>query len=219
MYTNNIIRLVSCRKKFESFNLRQKHKTLIKTVQMSLRKIMKFIGVSQRFCCAQYLWRVHLVTEAVQAFLGTCSDRWYRGSWCVTTLFIALLRVWFESFADRRATESNSGNCILGVRTGSKRSKREHLLCERWRWSDQMVQEMLLGLEEPQPSSKVRRCLWCNGYRRRIWTRRHEFKSWTWLIAFHIALIPLGKVWIQIFSIQLWVNSRADYVLQPWWGN
>ena len=44
-----------------------------------------------------------------------------------------------------------------------------------------------------------------NGYRRRVWTRRHEFKSWTWLIAFHIALIPLGKVWIQ-----LWVNSRTD---------
>ena len=35
---------------------------------------------------------------------------------------------------------------------------------------------------------------WCNGYRRRKWTRRHEFKSWTRLIAFHIALIPLGKV-------------------------
>ena len=33
-----------------------------------------------------------------------------------------------------------------------------------------------------------------NGYRRRKWTRRHEFKSWTRLIAFHIALIPLGKV-------------------------
>ena len=30
------------------------------------------------------------------------------------------------------------------------------------------------------------------------------------LIAFHIALIPLGKVWIQLFSFQLWVNSRAD---------
>ena len=29
------------------------------------------------------------------------------------------------------------------------------------------------------------------------------------LIAFHIALIPLGKVWIQLFSLQLWVNSRA----------
>ena len=51
---------------------------------------------------------------------------------------------------------------------------------------------------------------WCNDYRRRIWTRRHEFKSSTWLIAFHIALIPLGKVWIQLFSLQLWVNSRAD---------
>ena len=41
------------------------------------------------------------------------------------------------------------------------------------------------------------RCQWCNGYRRRNWTRPHEFKSWTWLIAFHIALIPFGKVWIQ----------------------
>ena len=52
--------------------------------------------------------------------------------------------------------------------------------------------------------------LCCNGYRRRKWTRRHEFKSWTRLIAFHIALISLGKVWIQLFSLQLWVNSRAD---------
>ena len=25
------------------------------------------------------------------------------------------------------------------------------------------------------------------------WTRRDEFKSWTILIAFHIALIPIGK--------------------------
>ena len=38
------------------------------------------------------------------------------------------------------------------------------------------------------------RCPWCSRYRRRKWTRRHEFKSWTILIAFHIALIPLGKV-------------------------
>ena len=36
---------------------------------------------------------------------------------------------------------------------------------------------------------------------------------------FHIALIPLGKVWIQLFSLQLWVNSRTDWFLQPWWGN
>ena len=54
------------------------------------------------------------------------------------------------------------------------------------------------------------RCPWCDGYRHRIWTRRYEFNSWTRLIAFHIALIPLGKVWIQLFSLQLWVNSGAD---------
>ena len=62
-------------------------------------------------------------------------------------------------------------------------------------------------------------CPWCNCYRRRKWTRRLEFKSWTRLITFHIALIPLGKVWIQLFSLQLWVNSRTDWVLRPWWGN
>ena len=27
---------------------------------------------------------------------------------------------------------------------------------------------------------------------------------------FHIALIPLGKIWIQLFSLQLWINSTAD---------
>ena len=65
----------------------------------------------------------------------------------------------------------------------------------------------------------IRRCPWCKGYRHRKWTRRHEFKSWTRLIAFHIALIPFGKVWIQLISFQLWVNSRADCVLQAWWDN
>ena len=52
----------------------------------------------------------------------------------------------------------------------------------------------------PSPSfsfpyeKSLRRCPWCNGYRRRKWTRQHEFKTWRRLIAFHIALIPLGKV-------------------------
>ena len=41
----------------------------------------------------------------------------------------------------------------------------------------------------------------CNAYRRRKWTRRNEFKYWIKLIAFHIALIPLGKVWIQLLSL------------------
>ena len=59
-------------------------------------------------------------------------------------------------------------------------------------------------------ATHFRRCPWCSRYRRRKWTRRHEFKSWTRLIKFHIALIPLGKVWIQLFSLQLCVNSRTD---------
>ena len=63
------------------------------------------------------------------------------------------------------------------------------------------------------------RCLWCNGYCCRKWAQRHEFKSWKRLIVFLIALIPFRKVWIQLFSLQLWVNSREDWVLQPWWGN
>ena len=53
-----------------------------------------------------------------------------------------------------------------------------------------------------------RRCPWCNGYRRTKWTRWHEFKSWTWLMAFHKALIPNYYLIIQLFSTQLWVNSR-----------
>ena len=71
----------------------------------------------------------------------------------------------------------------------------------------------------PSSAFSLWRCPWCNGYHRRKWTRRHEFKSWMRLTAFHIALIPLGRVWIQLFSLQLWVNCRTDWVLQPWWGN
>ena len=45
-----------------------------------------------------------------------------------------------------------------------------------------------------QVGVNINRCPWCDCYRRRKWTRRHEFKSWTRLVAFHIAPIPLGKV-------------------------
>ena len=38
-----------------------------------------------------------------------------------------------------------------------------------------------------------RRCPWCNGYRRRKWTRRHEFISWRKLIAFSHSTNTLGK--------------------------
>ena len=32
-------------------------------------------------------------------------------------------------------------------------------------------------------------------------------------IAFHIALKPLGKVWIQLFSLQLWVGQTGFFSL------
>ena len=95
-----------------------------------------------------------------------------------------------------------------------------------------MYSNNILNFQESMPilnaqMKKVRKLIVCTLY---IWwgimviiigngTRWHEFKSWTRLIAFHIALITLGKVWIQLFSLQLWVNNRADWFLQPWWGN
>ena len=54
----------------------------------------------------------------------------------------------------------------------------------------------------------------CNGYPCWKWTWKTKFKSWMRLIAFHMALIPLGKVWIQLFSLQLWANSRADWLFK-----
>ena len=38
----------------------------------------------------------------------------------------------------------------------------------------------------------------------------HEFKTWTWLFSFHILL---RKVWIQLFSLQPWVNHHHYVVL------
>ena len=43
-----------------------------------------------------------------------------------------------------------------------------------------------------------------------------EFKSWLRLFVFHIELIPLGKVWIQLFFLQSWERSCADWVLYVW---
>ena len=59
-------------------------------------------------------------------------------------------------------------------------------------------------------SHEQRRCPWCFGGACGVMViivgNRHGN---TRLIAFHIVLIHLGKVWIQLFSLQLWVNSRA----------
>ena len=85
-------------------------------------------------------------------------------------------------------------------------------------WKTRQFDDILLWHCNAVYNQKLR-CSWCNVYRRRKWTQQLEFKSWTRMIAFHIALIPLGKVWIQLFSFQLQVNSRINWVLQPWWGN
>ena len=54
-------------------------------------------------------------------------------------------------------------------------------------WSERMtkcsIQQVLLFF------LTITRCPWCNGYHRRKWTWWYEFKSWTRLIAFHIALM------------------------------
>ena len=39
------------------------------------------------------------------------------------------------------------------------------------------------------------------------------------LTVFHITQILSGKVLIQLSSLQLWMNSREDWVLWPWLGN
>ena len=40
-----------------------------------------------------------------------------------------------------------------------------------------------------------------------------QFKSWMRLFAFHTTQILLGKVWIYVFSLQLWVNSSTGWAL------
>ena len=55
-----------------------------------------------------------------------------------------------------------------------------------------------------------------NGYCCSKWIWRTEFKSWISLIAFHMVLILLGKT---LISLQLWVNSRTDCALWPWYRN
>ena len=43
----------------------------------------------------------------------------------------------------------------------------------------------------------------CNDNHHRKWTWQLKFKSWMRLFAFHIAQILLGKIYIQVFSLQL----------------
>ena len=59
------------------------------------------------------------------------------------------------------------------------------------------------------------RCSWCNGSYHRKSTWWHKFKSKMRLFAFHIVLIFLGKVWIQVFwhnelSVRQW-SRRSGF--------
>ena len=52
-----------------------------------------------------------------------------------------------------------------------------------------------------------------NDYCHRKWTPWPEFKSGMRLFEFCIALKPMENVWIKLFSMRLWVNSRANWAL------
>ena len=54
----------------------------------------------------------------------------------------------------------------------------------------------------------VWRCWWRNK-----WIQLSEFRPWTRLLTFYIALIPLWSVWIQLFSLKVKMNSRTDFKL------
>ena len=61
----------------------------------------------------------------------------------------------------------------------------------------------------PPPKLAIKwRCILHNGYHHMKWNWWTEFKSWTKLIAFHFALILLGKAWIHQFYSQLWRKRR-----------
>ena len=62
-------------------------------------------------------------------------------------------------------------------------------------------------------------CFWSNSYRLRKLTREHEFKSWMRMFAFYLALITLGKICIQFFSLLLRINSTVDGDLLPLYGD
>ena len=62
-------------------------------------------------------------------------------------------------------------------------------------------------------------CLCSNACHHRKWMQQPGFNSWMRLFVFPIVPISLRKAWIQLFSLQLWVNSRADYAILLWHGN
>ena len=118
--------------------------------------------------------------------------------------------VWLHLNINETLVEKLDGNYTRILCTVLKKSRKQNPTKQLMYRHLPLISKTIQAKRTNHAGHNLRRCPWCNGYRPRKWTRRHEFKSWPRLIAFHIALIPLGKVWIQLFSLQLWVNSRAD---------
>ena len=86
----------------------------------------------------------------------------------------------------------------------------------KWLWHE-ITQQKLICHKTNQPThthththTHIEVLVLCNSYFQRKWNWWPEFKSWTKLFAFAIVLIPTVTVSIQLFSSQLWVNSRTD---------
>ena len=76
---------------------------LLNYKRVSSRESLVNTRVIQKFCnifvIHSSFWRV---TKVVQTVIGITCDRLYCGSWCADILYIALLRVWFESLTNER---------------------------------------------------------------------------------------------------------------------
>ena len=143
--------------------------------------------------------------------LTKCMEKKLDGNY--TRMLQAILN---KSWRQHPTKQQLYGHLLPFTKTIQVRRNRHSGHC--WRSRDELIIDILRWTPShgrPKARRTARtyiqqlwKCPWC--YCRGKWTRRHEFKSWTRLIAFLIALIPLGKVWIQLFFLQLWVNSRAD---------
>ena len=134
------------------------------------------------FLLSWHLW--HFVIN-----LALTSFRWRGAAWWGGSAWTKLLIISCTSRAKR-------------LRSNIRRERENHLaLVKIIKKSGSSIKWLSFDIKDSKIWMDRWRCPWCNGYRRRKWTRQHEFKSWTRLIAFHIALIPLGKVWIQLFCV------------------
>ena len=102
----------------------------------------------------------------------------------------SLLQLFFSSC---RRKERNKDKELLQPLRYINRIRNGKLVFLRWPVACAHVQSLVADSHRSLFAVCNWRCPWCNGYRRRKWTRRHEFKSWTRLIAFSHSTNTLGK--------------------------